>query len=92
MAQIKHGIRKILERPAVYSMFQNMLGSQQSQQTLINQYFKLDDGVSVLDVGCGPADILEKMPETIKYCGIDFEKAYIEKAKAKYGDRGRFYC
>ena len=44
----------------------------------------------MLDIGCGPADILADLPEGIDYYGYDFESDYIASAKARYGERGTF--
>lgn len=92
MAQIKSGLKTILEQPIVYSVFQTVLGSRRSTRTIIDQYLKFENGMKVLDIGCGPADILDQIDQRIDYLGIDFENAYIEKARKRYGDRGQFFC
>jgi SAM-dependent methyltransferase len=45
----------------------------------------------LLDIGCGPAYLLEHLPG-ISYYGFDTNCSYIEYAKRKYGDRGYFCC
>jgi SAM-dependent methyltransferase len=47
-------------------------------------------GQRVLDIGCGPAEILAYLPNNIDYHGFDAEQNYIEAARARYGDRGSF--
>jgi len=47
--------------------------------------------VKVLDIGCGPAEILEYLPK-IKYFGYDINNDYISYAKKRFGDKGQFYC
>lgn len=47
-------------------------------------------GDRVLDVGCGPADILEYLPQGIDYTGFDISERYIAAAKRRYGERGKF--
>lgn len=44
----------------------------------------------VLDIGCGPADIVEYLPK-VDYWGIYISEEYITDAKIRYGQRGRFY-
>jgi len=46
----------------------------------------------VLDVGCGPAMLLERLPAGVEYTGFDVNPACIEAARDRYGDRGRFFC
>ena len=45
----------------------------------------------MLDVGCGPAQILDALPK-INYYGFDINPIYITSAKKKYRDRGKFFC
>jgi len=46
---------------------------------------------NILDIGCGPAEILEFLPNS-KYYGYDTNKKYISFAKLKYGNKGKFFC
>lgn len=47
--------------------------------------------MTVLDIGCGPADILAYLPD-VEYWGFDVSHAYIQRARLLYGDRGKFQC
>jgi 2-polyprenyl-3-methyl-5-hydroxy-6-metoxy-1,4-benzoquinol methylase len=55
------------------------------------QYLAVRPGQRVLDLGCGPADILSVLPDC-EYIGIDSEPRYIESARTRYGRRGTFVC
>ncbi len=55
------------------------------------QYLDVRPGQRVLDLGCGPADILSVLPDC-DYVGIDSEPRYIDSARARYGGRGTFRC
>lgn len=92
MSQVSTGIRKILELSKFYSLFQWVLGAEQSRALIIEHYLNIQPGMSLLDIGCGPADILEKLPTDCHYVGFDFQPSYIESAKKRYGNRGEFYC
>lgn len=49
-------------------------------------------GDRVLDVGCGPAYYLPRLPE-VDYHGFDTEPRYIDYAKRKFGQRSAaFHC
>jgi SAM-dependent methyltransferase len=50
---------------------------------------RAEAGMKVLDVGCGPADILAHLP-AVDYTGIDLNEKHIAFAQGRYGDRGRF--
>jgi SAM-dependent methyltransferase len=43
----------------------------------------------ILDVGCGPANVLEYLP-SVDYTGIDINEKHIAFARHRYGDRGCF--
>ncbi len=91
MAQVTDGIRKILALPSVYSFFQTIMGAKKTRQWLVNDVIKPIHNMNVLDIGCGPADILELMPD-VNYWGYDISEPYISHAKLKYGSRGNFTC
>ena len=47
--------------------------------------------MKILDIGCGPADIMECLPE-VEYYGFDASQEYIADAKRRWGSRGEFTC
>lgn len=49
-------------------------------------------GDTVVDVGCGPAYYFDSLPQPIDYFGFDTDARYIEWARRRFGDRGRFHC
>lgn len=90
MAQITTGVRKILSMASVYNAFQTLLGATNSRTVLCNSYIRAKPGETLLDVGCGPARILDLLPSGIQYFGLDLSPVYIASARAKYGERGTF--
>jgi 2-polyprenyl-3-methyl-5-hydroxy-6-metoxy-1,4-benzoquinol methylase len=58
---------------------------------LTDQILRIQPGERVLDIGCGPADILSRLPAGADYCGFDTESRYIEEARLRYGNRGSFF-
>ena len=91
MSQIIGGVRAILSHPFIYSLFQSLMGPRKTRQDFVKYFVKPFSGMRVLDVGCGPADILTDLPD-IDYWGFDISEAYINKARTKFGMRGRFHC
>lgn len=53
-------------------------------------HYGLKPGDRVLDIGCGPADILEALPP-VEYHGFDLSADYIEAARKRFGGRGTFH-
>lgn len=89
MAQDTSGIRAILSHPAVYDFAQTMMGAKRNRIWMQREFIKARPGESVLDVGCGTADILSVMPD-VHYVGFDISSPYIEKARKRWGGRGQF--
>jgi cyclopropane fatty-acyl-phospholipid synthase-like methyltransferase len=92
MDQTSTGVKATLSLPWVYKIFQRMIGNRKSQRRFVDEIVSVKPGMKVLDIGCGPAEILEDLPEGIDYIGYDMEQKYIDFARQKYGSRGRFYC
>lgn len=84
-------LNSILEQPVFYKLFSTLVGAQNSQSVFVNQYVRPATGDRVLDIGCGPGNILDHLPQ-VDYFGFDFNPSYIESATRRYGNRGQFFC
>jgi SAM-dependent methyltransferase len=84
--QINSGLRSILALPWVYRLFAHVLGSKANKRWFIDDVLRLRDGQKLVDVGCGPADILDRLPR-IEYVGLDISDVYIQAARAKFKTR-----
>jgi SAM-dependent methyltransferase len=91
MGQITSGLRGILSSPAFYATFQTLMGATSFRKRFVSEFVRPFSGCSLLDVGCGPADILAYLPD-VDYWGFDISNAYIEQARTRFGHRGKFYC
>lgn len=91
MAQVTSGIRAALSVPAVYELFENLVGAQRCRASFVRDYVRPTRGMRILDVGCGTAAILEHLPE-VDYCGYDISTSYIEAARRHFGARGTFHA
>jgi SAM-dependent methyltransferase len=92
MAQITRGIRAVLSYPAVYSCFQYMMGGDRFRSNFVREFVRPHAGMCVLDIGCGPADILAYLPADIDYWGFDISETYIQQARDRFGGNGKFFC
>lgn len=91
MTHRTRGLYRILERPADYEFFQKMLGARRARTRFVREFLRPFDGARLLDVGCGTASLLDYLPDGVDYTGFDINPAYIDAARKKYGDRGRFF-
>lgn len=85
-------MKQLLALPRVYEWFQQLVGATRSRARYINDFVKAQPGERILDIGCGPGDIIPFLPKDCPYVGVDLSQSYIDKAKATYGDRGTFLC
>ncbi len=92
MAQITSGIRAVLSIPIIYSTFQYVMGARSIWRYLANDVMQVKSSDCVLDIGCGPADLLAYLPKGVTYWGFDISEEYIQKANNRYGERGHFVC
>ncbi|MGD2117444.1 MAG: methyltransferase domain-containing protein [Chromatiales bacterium] len=91
MSQVTSGIRAIFSDSRVFDLFQSVIGSADSMDKLVAEYLKVCPGDSILDIGCGTAEILAHLPLDIEYVGFDLSEDYINSARKKFPNRGEFF-
>ncbi len=84
-------VRSVLASSRVYELLQWMMGSSKGRPIFAHKYVAAKPGDRILDVGCGPASLLEYLPD-VTYLGFDMSADYIAYARNRYASRGRFYC
>lgn len=80
----------LLSLPAVYRGFTALVLGDASR-IYVSDYVQPVAGEKVLDIGCGPGDILNYLPP-VNYLGFDINADYIKAAQKRFGKRGRFFC
>lgn len=84
------GLKKLLTISPLYRLFQKALGGDNVGRWLAGNFWKLQGGETIVDIGCGSGFILEYMPADVNYYGVDISKNYIDAAEKKYSTRGTF--
>lgn len=90
MTQVSTGLRSILNLPWAYKALQTLVGAGKFRRYFIEQYVRPRPGERILDIGCGPGEIMPYLPAGVEYVGYDISPEYIEWAKKRHGDRGEF--
>ena len=88
-AEVTTGLRSVLSLASVYRFAQRAIGAEAFRETLAAEVLQVSDGDRILDIGCGTADIVEHLPD-VDYLGFDSSERYVEAARQRFGDRGRF--
>jgi SAM-dependent methyltransferase len=85
------GLKRVLSGAALYSLVQRLVGAKRSRRLLVSRHVRPVSGERVLDIGCGPGELLDELP-AVDYLGLDLNPRYVEAARRRYGDRGSFKC
>jgi SAM-dependent methyltransferase len=83
-------LRSVFNLPVAYRLFQKAVAGRH-HETYVREYVKPLPGQRVLDIGCGPGDVLDYFPP-VQYVGFDNNPKYIRAAQARFGTRGTFRC
>ena len=92
MSQITTGLRSILTHPWAYKMLQTAVGAGKFRRYFIDHYVRPKSGERILDIGCGPGEIMPYLPAGVEYVGYDISADYIAFAKQRFAGRGDFYA
>ena len=84
-------IQSILSFPVIYLSFQRLMGSHRFRTRFVKNHIRPYSAMTILDLGCGPSDILSYRPN-VDYWGFDISEKYIGRAIRRFGQRGKFYC
>jgi SAM-dependent methyltransferase len=78
-----HGPWRLLSLPRIYTWFQNGLAVPGARAQIAATYIRARRGDTVLDIGCGPADILQFLPD-VRYVGVDLNRRHLSEARRRY--------
>jgi SAM-dependent methyltransferase len=91
MSEVTTGIRAILSRPGVYEIWSRAVGGVHGRSTLVREHVRPQEDDRILDLGCGPGDLVRYLPTNVEYVGVDLQPDYIDGAREHFGtDRRTF--
>lgn len=79
-----------LSYPPLYRFLQRISGSDHARRVFADEILRCGPEERILDIGCGTAELIELLPPTVSYLGLDSRARYIDHARRCYGDRATF--
>jgi SAM-dependent methyltransferase len=85
-------LNRFLSRPQFYDWFQAAIGGTRARRWTLERFLQLRVGDEVLDLGCGPGQLLSFLPSSddFVYVGVDTSEVYISFAKRRATSRRTF--
>jgi SAM-dependent methyltransferase len=83
------GLLRWLKAPFLYNLFQGVVGGNALRRRIIQNRARARSGDKVIDIGCGPAQALQSLPD-VEYLGLDINPDYIAFARQTHGSKGTF--
>lgn len=80
----------LLSHPALYLMLQRAVRADRARYECLRE-LDIRPGHKVLDVGCGPAYYVDRLPADVEYHGFDTDTRYIAWARQRFGARATFH-
>jgi SAM-dependent methyltransferase len=77
---------KFISNSYIYLLIQKIMSATKVREEFICKFVKNKKNLSVLDIGCGPANILKKF-SSINYYGYDIDINHINFAKKKFSSK-----
>lgn len=84
------GLKSVLGNVSAYIALQKAVGADRLRYRCLDE-LNLTGGETVLDVGCGPAYYLHRLPP-VRYIGFDTSARYIDWARRRWAGRAEFRC
>ncbi|MFT7527998.1 MAG: SAM-dependent methyltransferase [Arenicella sp.] len=81
------GWRSLLSNGLFYQLVQTVFSERRSKQLILNEFVNpAGNGCKVLDIGCGPGNLVSFLPSHVHYFGLDVNPDYIESASKRFAE------
>ena len=91
MSERTGGLYGLLKSPRLYEAVQACMGAVDLRREFASRCIQAKAGDRVIDIGCGPGEILRFLPSQVDYQGCEPNPRYVEQALRNFGVRGSFH-
>ena len=81
-----HSLWRFLKMPFLYEAFQKSIAKKGCADFIIDELWKIQPQMTVVDVGWGPENLRHIFPDSITYYGFDPSEDYIKQAQESFPD------
>jgi SAM-dependent methyltransferase len=78
------GLKHILTSAWVYKLYQDLVGATRGRQWVSKNFWNAKPGQKIVDIGCGPGNVIQHLPQGVKYVGFDVSEHYIQHARRAF--------
>lgn len=84
--------RRILNYAPVYQFMQHYGGFFGARLASMARHLPIEDGSTIVDVGCGPGYLRSHLPQGCRYIGYDTDTPYINFARRHHAANAEYHC
>jgi SAM-dependent methyltransferase len=78
------GLKRILTSAWVYKLYQDLVGATRGRRWVSQNFWNAKPGQKIVDIGCGPGNVIQHLPWGVKYVGFDVSERYIQHARRTF--------
>ena len=80
-----------LKFPSLYLLSQGILGAKRARKKCIEEYARVEPGMRVLDIGCGPGYVVQYLPKSLLFW-LRYQSTVYKLCQTEIWGAGQILC